>query len=120
MLTNEEYVKRLGQLYDHIMKFRKDEDYVVNQPQMDKLVDTINFFIDIARQYGGDVEPVQLTPKEEHGGVTANFIVFDIHGEEIKRFCSVVKEASALTIDATTDHQVCISLTIPNVFVPKE
>lgn len=116
-MNNEEYVKRITQLYDKILSMRKDDDYVVNQPQMDKLIEVLNFFLDAARKSNGKVEPVKLTPKEEHGGVTATFIVFDIISEDIQRYCDVMRYTSAITIDGTEDG-ICISVTVPEVFVP--
>ena len=57
---------------------------------MDKLIEVLDFFLNAARKSNGKVEPVSLKPKEEHGGVTATFIVFDIYGnEDIKRFSEI-------------------------------
>lgn len=118
-MTNEEYVRRLGILYNKVLSLRKDSDYIINQPQMEKLVALIEFFMDMANELEGKVEPVQLQPKEEHGGVTATFLVFDLYGEKVLRFCNVMKECSAITIDTTIQGEVCISCTIPDVFVHK-
>ena len=117
-MTNEEYVARLGVLYNKIMSIRTDSDFVVNQNQMDHLVNIITFFLDAAKNLEGKVEKVKLVPREEHGGVTATFLVFDIWGEDVKRFCDVMQYASAIDIDSTEDG-VCISVTVPNVFVRK-
>lgn len=116
-MTDKEYVERLGQLYDKILSLREDDDYAINQPQMDKLIEVLNFFLDAAQKSAGTVEPVKLTPKAEHGGVTATFVVFDIYGDDIQRYCDVMRHTSAITIDAT-DNGVCISVTVPEVFVP--
>lgn len=115
-MTGEEYVRRLGVLYDEILRLRKDDDYAVNQPQMDKLVAVLNFFLDAASELDGKVEPVMLAPKEEHGGVTATFLVFDIYGDKVQRFCDVMRHTSAITIDSA-DEGICISCTVPDVFV---
>lgn len=117
-VSNEEYVARLGVLYHKILSLRDDKDYVVNQPQMDKLVEVLNFYLDEAKKQNGSVNPVVLSPREEHGGVTATFLVFDIYGDTIQRFCDVMRNTSAITIDSTTDG-ICISCTVPDVFVPK-
>jgi len=115
-LTNEEYVKRLGQLYEKVLSLREDDNYVINQPQMDKLVEVLNFFLDTAKKCNGKVEPVKLMPKAEHGGVTATFVVFDIYGDDIQKYCDVMRHTSAITIDGTEDG-ICISVTVPEVFV---
>ena len=65
-MTDKEYVERLGQLYDKILSLREDDDYAINQPQMDKLIEVLNFFLDAAQKSAGTVEPVKLTPKAEH------------------------------------------------------
>lgn len=116
-MTNEEYVKHIGELYSKVLSLRKDDDYVVNQPQMDKFVEVLEFFMDAARKSNGNIEPISLSPKEEHGGVTATFLVFDIYGEDIQKYCKVMNYASAITIDGTEDG-ICISVTIPEVFIP--
>lgn len=116
-LENED-VRRLGKLYEKIISLRDNDDYAINQPQMDKLIDVLNFFLDAAKKSGGEVDPVKLVPKEEHGGVTATFVVFDIYGDDMKRFSSVIQHCSAMTIDSDIKNQICISVTVPEVFVP--
>lgn len=118
-MTDAEYVKRIGQLYEEVLSFHSDDDYVVNQPQMDKLVEVLDFFMKAAQKNNGKVEPVILSPKEEHGGITATFIVFNIYGEDIPKYCKVMSYTSAIGIDGTKDG-ICISVTVPNVFVPKK
>lgn len=118
-MTDTEYVKRITQLYSTILSLRKDDNYAINQPQMDKLIEVLDFFMNIARKSNGKVEPVSLLPREEHGGVTATFIVFDIYGEDIQNYCKVMSYTSAITIDGTEDG-ICISVTVPEVFVPVE
>lgn len=118
-MKDEEFVARIGRLYDRILSLRRDEDYVVNQNQMEKLVNVIDFFLDAEKELTGEVRPVDLVPREEHGGVTAVFVVFDVFGDQVKRFCDVMRECSAISIDVEGD-QVCISCTIPNVFVRVE
>ncbi len=116
-MTDAEYVKRISQLYSAILNLRDDEDYAINQPQMDKLIEVLEFFMNAAQNSNGKVEPISLVPKEEHGGVTATFIVFDIYGDDIQRYCKVMSYTSAITIDGTEDG-ICISVTVPEVFVP--
>lgn len=118
-MTDEEYVRNLGKLYNKVLSLRSNDDYIINQPQMDKLVEVLNFFIDAAKECGGKIEPMNLEPRAEHGGVTATFLVFDIHGEKIQEFCKAISYTSAMTIDATNDG-ICISVTVPNVFKPIE
>lgn len=111
-------LQRFAELYEWAMQKRKDEDYIVNQPQMNKLIDVLEFFMDMAQKCHGSVEPVFLRPREEHGGVTANFTVFDLYGEDLRRYCEIMQYVSAMTIDAGMDG-VCISVTVPYVFVER-
>lgn len=119
-LTDEEYVRRIGHLYNHILSLRKDSDYVVNQPQMDKLVELLDYFLAKAKALEGEVPKVDLKPAEIHGGVTAVFLVFDTHGEDVQKFCKVLSYCSAIGIDSLESGDVCIDCTIPNVFIPKK
>lgn len=117
-MSDLEYVKRIGQLYNAVMSLRNDDDYVVNKPQMDKFVEVLEFFMNVAQKNNGKVDPVELSPKEEHGGITATFRIFDIYGDDIQKFCRAMSYASAIGIYDVKDG-VCISVTIPNVFVKK-
>lgn len=115
-MTNEEYVRRIGIMYEKILELRKSGDYIVNQPQMDKLVDIYKLFLEIADDGPDEVEPFLMAPKEEHGGVTAHFVVFDVYGDMVKRFTDALSVCSAIGIDVA-NGKVCISCTVPNCFV---
>ena len=117
----DDFVGRFGKLYEQVMALRKNEDYVVNPIQMDRFLDLVQFFIRKSEDASeSSVNPRGFAPKECHGGVTATFIVFDLGGsEEVQEFCKVLKHCSAVSIDAVDDYKVCISCTVPNVFVHK-
>lgn len=117
-MTNEEYVRKLGIMYQKILDARSDEDFIVNQPQMDKLMKIVEFFVDATMRLKGSVEKVDIAPREEHGGVTARFIIFTVRGDTVQKFCDVMRFCSAISIDST-DEGICISCTVPNVFVHK-
>lgn len=117
-MTDEEYVARLGFLYHNILKARPADDYRINQPQLDKFVELLDFFLERAKALGGMIEPVQLCAPVTTGDLNAKFIVFDINGELVQKFCKVISYCSAVSIDATNDRQVYISCTVPKVYVP--
>ena len=119
-LSDLDFAKRLGLIYDEILSLRKDSDYAVNQPQMDKFIEVLKFYMDAASDLDGSVDQVDISPAHEHGGVTATFIVFDLFGDQVQRFCSVMSACSALSIDVAEGDRVCISCTVPNVFLRKE
>lgn len=116
-MTNEDFVRRIAVLYNQAMSLQNDEDYEINRPQAEKLIKVLTFFAEESKRQDGKLEPVCLSPREMHGGVTATFLVFDIYNEKIQRFCDAMKGCSAIGIDST-DEGVCISCTIPDVFVP--
>ena len=113
------FIKKFGQIYEQVMKLRKNEDYVVNPIQMDRFLDLVQFFIRKAEEYGDKVEVEKTEPKQEFGGVTATFLVFGVNGDEVREFCKVLKYCSAISIDAVEDG-VAISCTVPGVFVKSE
>lgn len=118
-MSDEQIVKNLGKLYNIVLSLRKDDDYEINQEQMDKLCALYRFFLDSADKLDGEAELCKLIPKEEHGGVTAKFLVFDVWGENVKRFAGVISACSAIGVEALADGRVSIDCTIPNVFVKK-
>lgn len=112
------FIRKFGQVYESVMKLRKNEDYVVNAVQMDRFLDLVQFFIRKSEEYGDKVEIEKAEPKQEFGGVTATFVVFGVRGDEVREFCKVLKYCSAISIDAVEDG-VAISCTVPDVFVRK-
>lgn len=120
--VSENYIGRFAKIYNQVMALRKNEDFVVNPKQMDHFLDLVGFFARKADEAGDGEKPEtsRFEPKEQHGSVTIKFVVFDLGGEaEVQEFCKVLKFCSAVSIDATLDSMVCISCTVPNVFVPK-
>lgn len=120
VLADEEYLRRVGLYYRHIMELRKDSNYVVNQPQMDKLIKVIDFFEDAAKELDGEVKKISIIPSQTSGDVTAYYPVFYIHSEMIERYCDAMRGCSAISIDPTMNEQVCFSCTVPRVFIPIE
>lgn len=110
----------IGGVYSQMMAERNDEDYVINRPQYDKFSELMRFFLEKADELGGEIVPAMVSPKEEHGGLTVKFTVFDVYGEQVEKFCNLLKACSAVSMDVTDDDKVCISCTVPNVFVKKE
>lgn len=115
----EDFLRDTGGLYEYLLSLENDSDYVVNDEQFQHLLDIIEFFDDICRECGGTYEPCELSPRRQHGGMTARFYVLSLNGDNIERFCNLMKHTSAISIDAETDGKVCLSVTVPYVFVKK-
>lgn len=120
-MNDIEFIRQFGAEYDKLISLRSDDDYTLDKEQYKKLLAVLAFFLDTARACGGTVKPVSLTPRMEHGGITAEFIVFDLSNiSDLQRFSQIISYLSALTIDALTTGEVCIGVTVPNVYVKKE
>ena len=118
---DEDFVRSFGKLYLQILRQRRNEDYEVNPVQMDRFLEVLRFFENkIDPEFDDGIEPFHLEAKEEHGGFNARFCVFDLYGEELAAFVRLLSFCSAVSIDARSDSQICISLTVPNIFVLKE
>lgn len=97
-----------------------DSDYEVNKPRWTDLVRVLTYLTALANKQNGRVEKCELIPKYRNGGVTAYFTVLDLDCDEVKRFCSILSTTSAITMDTTLDHEVCISVSVPDVFVKRK
>lgn len=119
-MTFEDFTKDFLEAYEELIKKRDSADYEPNPTQWGYLMDIIEFFFKTAEVCGNaEIEPVQLIPKEIVGCVTAKFVLFHIYDDAVKRFCSVLQHASAVSIDSTTDGYAVISVTVPDVFRKK-
>ena len=96
------------------------DEYQINPQQLQKLVDLIDFFKKAAKDLGGKIESIDIDPAAPPNGITANFVVFDLFGEDVQRFCEVIRHCSAISMDVTINDEVSISCTVPNVFMPIE
>ena len=118
-MDDNDIVIAFARLYEAEMNRRDNRDYEVNPAQMNKFLDAVSYFRRKAEESSETLDPIRCEPKEEHGGLTAHFIVFDSYGEDLQEFSQIIGYCSALTIDATTDNKCCISITIPNIYVER-
>ena len=119
-LTMDDFIYYFGQLYEQILNRRRNEDYEINPVQMDHFLSLLHFFQSkVIPEYDDGIEPFHLEAKEECGGFSADFCVFDIHGDEVQEFSRLISCCSAVSIDAKTNSQICISLTVPDIFTLK-
>ena len=118
-MSDKDYAKYVWELYEEAMASRNDADYEPNPEQMKKLIEGFTFFMEMAVSCHGTVEPLSLVPKKESCGITAYFRVFNLIGDDLKRFCEIVQGFSAMSIDSLVDGTVCLSFTVPKVFRKK-
>ena len=116
-----ELVRVFAMLWEQEMGRRQNEDYEVNPIQMDRFLDILSFFKQkVDPEFDDGIEPFLLEAKEECGGFSVRFCVFDLHGDEVPTFAKLISGCSAITVDAASDSQICISLTVPNLFVRRK
>lgn len=119
-MSERELLCMIGGVYHQMMAERKDEDYVINRPQYDKFNELMRFFLQKSNELDGEIVPTVISPKNEHGDLTVKFTMFDVCGEEVAKFCDLMRACSAVSIDVSADDKVCISCTVPNIFVEDE
>ena len=118
-MDNDEALNQFMEAVDEEVKLMRNGNYDVDTVQLDKLNDLVEFFTQAAKSLGGKIDSVDLNPAARPNGVTANFLVFDLFDDEVKRFCDVIRECSAVTMDVTESGEISISCTIPGIFIPK-
>lgn len=119
--TEDENFERVIKMYKRYLKYlesESNENYEVNEVQYHKLLRTVGFFSDKVRS-SDNIEIEASEPRELHCGVTVYATIFDFSRGELDRLADVIKDVSALSIDATLGGEVCMSMTIPNVWVRK-
>ncbi len=112
-----EIIRLFAQMYEAEMNRRRNEDYEINPEQMDKFLELLYFFRKkVDPEFDEGIEPFNIEAKEEHGGFSARFCVFDLHGEEIGEFARLIGCCTAVSIDVVNNSQICISVTVPEIF----
>jgi len=115
------YVKDFARLYEDVKKRCNPEDFIINEVQVNKVYEVCAFLKKMADEdLDGNITEILLSPTDVGGGVTATFCVFSVYKETLSEFLKVMNYISAMTINATTDGKVCISVTVPGVFEFKE
>lgn len=117
-MTDYEFAQQFQAEFEHMMATLDDRDYIVDPIQQAKLLAVVAVFTKQIKEIGGRFDGYELVPRMEHGYVTATFPIVDLYGKSVREFCNALSEASAISMDASDDG-VCISVTIPNVFLPK-
>ena len=97
-----------------------DQDYRLNTPQALAFATLVRRVQELADEFEGRLEPIEMIPRLGCGSVTATLPLIDLCGNALRKFSSILQYTSVLSIDALTDGSICISLNVPDVYVPKE
>lgn len=114
--NDNEVFERVGKVYQQYLNSVSEADFKINKHQLNEFLKVLSFFVDAAEQMDGNIQVAEIRPKDTVGWVSATFMVFNITGDDMARFCNVVRSCSAITIDSMVDGRICISCTIPEVF----
>ena len=76
-------------------------------------------FTRLAEANDGTVETVRLSPRERCAGLEAQFLVLDLKPGDLPGFFRVLQYSTGLCLDAKTTGEVCMSMTIPDVFIKR-
>lgn len=109
---NEKTVMTIGEKYLKTINEEKKYKHILNQAQFLKLKQIRDFLI----RAGVKNIKVDLEPSEIHGGITASFEVLSLSKVKLKPIFYAIMNASAISIDSTTDGQVVLSCTIENLY----
>lgn len=114
---NKITTKEIGK---EIIKMEKEiKNCKENPNQMSKYRYAKGFFIKYLRENSGKLETYE-NKSDCNNGLTFTKNIIDLTGLDLWRFANSLRFASALTIDSTMDRQVCVSLTIPEVYTKEE
>ena len=118
-MNDTEFLRMVGQLYEYALSRENDDDYILNMPQYLKLVEAQAFFTRLAEANDGTVETVRLSPRERCAGLEAQFLVLDLKPGDLPGFFRVLQYSTGLCLEAKTTGEVCMSMTIPDVFIKR-
>ena len=118
-MSDYEFAKQFQDEFDRQMASLNNDDFIVDPAQQEKLWAVVFQFSKLIKEIGGRIDCYELIPKMQHGGVTATFPIIGLSGKSVRDFCAALSEASAVSMDAT-DEGVCVSVTIPFVFIQKQ
>lgn len=113
-MNNE--IKVIKEIGKEIIKMEKEnKNYIENPTQMSKYNYAKGFFCKYIKENHGKLK-TELSQSNLNAGLTVTINLVDLIDVDLRSFINILKFASAVTFDATKTGQVCISLTIPNVY----
>ncbi len=118
-MTNDEFVTKLGEKYEDLIKSRNDSDYQVNPKNWAKMTKLVDFLVETSEELGGKVMPVELIPKEQHAYIEAVFDILDIYGENVKKFADAIALADVFSVESLINEKIRVGFNINEVFIRK-
>lgn len=102
---------------NEILKIEKENNkYVENPNQMSKFNYAKGFFCKYIRENKGKLV-TEINSNQINAGLTITMPIINLIDVDLRRFTNILKFSTAVTFDTTNSGQVCVSLTIPNIYV---
>ena len=118
-MNDYEFAEWFQNNLEEYLRETSDEDYRPNPPQALAFTTLVCRLKALAQETDGTVEPIHLVPRLGCGDVTAVLPILNLSGKALQKLCHALRYASAVTVDALIDGNICISLTVPDVFIKK-
>lgn len=121
-MTDEEFVRKLGREIEAVLSREDNDEYLVNEEQFAKYIETREFFKSLVdEEFGDEMGTIELIPKMQCADLSVKLTVISFNGEEqIAELCKILSYASAFGVDATLDGKLNMDITIPGVFYHRD
>ena len=121
--SESELLKWFNSLANEALDAESDSDYEVNRSQMKIFKQAVDYFNGMVRTNRGEkIEYNALSPRQQNGYITVVLQAVDFMSEknEIEKFCNILSESISLTIGATSNGNIRIDMTIPDLYTKKQ
>lgn len=121
--SESELLKWFNSLANEALDAESDSDYEVNRSQMKIFKQAVDYFNGMVRTNRGEkIEYNVLSPRQQNGYITVVLQAVDFMSEknEIEKFCNILSESISLTIGATSNGNIRIDMTIPDLYTKKQ
>lgn len=121
--SESELLKWFNSLANEVLDAESDSDYEVNRSQMKIFKQAVDYFNGMVRTNRGEkIEYNALSPRQQNGYITVVLQAVDFMSEknEIEKFCNILSESISLTIGATSNGNIRIDMTIPDLYTKKQ
>lgn len=118
-----EFIGALARDYFGVIAKRNPDDYKINSIQLEHYKNIIECLAILANKMPGENNAefeCELIPVMETGGITMRAYMLDVTSGDLRVLADVLDHASSpLTIEATTDGRICLSVTVPGIHKKK-
>ena len=118
-----EFIGSLARDFFGMIAKRNPDDYEINSTQFERYKNIVECLAILTNKMPGENDAefeCELIPVMESGGITMRAFMLDLTSFDLKMLADVMEYASSpLTLEATTDGRICLSVTVPGVHQKK-